>query len=360
MKARQRMTGVRCWPVMEWPPHDQQAWDAAQFQSDPFEPGGLAAGWSKTTRVMVENGYGRWLAWLCEQEFLVPGQIPASRVTLARLRAYTLALAENNAPLTISTRVRQLGNALRAMAPEQDWRWILRGADRLRLTAAPARDKAGRLVSPKWLVQLGLAIMNEADTTSRETAVRRAADYRDGLIIALLAFCPLRMRNLAMIACGGHLVRYGAEWSLIFAAAETKTGRPLEVPFPEVLNDRLERYLSTHRPVLLDVGTRNGRPTTDALWVSSQGQAAVAATIRFQITERTAAAFGKSVNPHLFRDCAATLVAEEAPEEAPIIARILGHTTMATSDRTYNLARPRGASQRYQAILAARQLSLNI
>jgi integrase/recombinase XerD len=114
------------------------------------------------------------------------------------------------------------------------------------------------------------------------------------------------------------------------------------------------------RPVLLDVGTRHGRPTTDALWVSSLGQAAVAATIRVQITERTAAAFGKSVNPHAFRDCAATLIAEEAPEEAPIIARVLGHTTMATSDRTYNLATPRRASQRYQAILAARQLSLNI
>ena len=359
MNPRQRMTGVRCWPVAEWPLHDQEAWDAAQLQGDPLEPGGLAAGWSKTGRVMVENGYGRWLAWLCEQGFLDPGQIPAARVTPARVRAYTLALAENNAPLTISTRVRQLGNALRAMAPELDWRWILRAADRLRVTAAPARDKASRLVSPKRLMQLGLAIMNEADTPSRDTAVRRAADYRDGLIVALLALCPLRMRNLTMITCGQHLVRHGTGWLLIYAAAETKTGRPLEAPFPEVLNDRLERYLSTDRPVLLDVGSRHGRPTTDALWVSSLGQAAVAATIRFQITERTAAAFGKSVNPHAFRHGAATLIAEEAPEEAPIIAKVLGHTTMATSDRTYNLATPRRASQRYQAILAARQLSLN-
>jgi integrase/recombinase XerD len=97
------MTVVRCWPVAEWPLQDQEAWDAAQLQGDPLEPGGLAAGWSKTGRVMVENGYGRWLAWLCEQGFLDPGQIPAARVTLARVRAYTLALAENNAPLTIST-----------------------------------------------------------------------------------------------------------------------------------------------------------------------------------------------------------------------------------------------------------------
>jgi integrase/recombinase XerD len=317
MNPRQRTTGVRCWPVVEWPPHDQEAWGAAQHPSDPFEPGGLAAGWSETTRAMVENGYGRWLAWLCAQGFLAPGQFPVSRVTPARLRAYTLALAEYNAPFTVASRVRQLGNALRAMAPELDWGWILRGADRLRAAATPVREKGSQLVSPQRLAQLGLAIMEEADTISIQTAVRRAADYRDGLIIALLAYRPLRMRNLVMITCGQHLIRHGAGWLLTYTTAETKNGRPLEVPFPEVLNDRLERYLSTHRPVLLDVGTRNGRPPTDALWVSSVGRAAVAATIRVQITERTAAAFGKSISPHLFRHAAATLVAEEAPEEAP-------------------------------------------
>ena len=112
------------------------------------------------------------------------------------------------------------------MAPELDWRWILRAADRLRVTAAPARDKASRLVSPKRLMQLGLAIMNEADTTSRETAVRRAADYRDGLIVALLALCPLRMRNLTMIHLRPALGSACTGWLLIYAAAETKTGRP--------------------------------------------------------------------------------------------------------------------------------------
>ena len=218
------------------------------------------------------------------------------------------------------------------MAPEQDWRWILRAADRMRSDARPARDKRARLVSPDRLEKLGLAIMDDAEANVTATAIRRGADYRDGLLIALLARRPFRVSNMAMIT-GRHLIRQGARWHFGFAASETKNKRPLEAPFPEELQDRLERYLSVHREVLLDVGARHGRAPTDALWISSLGQAAGSAIIQLQITRRTKAAFGKAVNPHASRDSAATWIAIQAPEEAQIIAAILGHTTLATSEK---------------------------
>ena len=351
MSRRRRATLVRCWPIAAWPATDRDAWEAAQRQGDPFEPGGLAAGWSPATRTVTENGYGRWLAWLDAEGALSAGQTPASRVTRDRLRAYAAALAAVNAPLTVTSRIRQLGNALRAMVPDQDWRWILRGADRMRAAAEPARDKRARMVPPDALEALGIAIMDEADANISETDVRRAGDYRDGLLIATLARRPFRMRNVTMIACGRHLIRQGERWLLTFTADETKEKRPLEAPFPDDLQTRLERYLEVYRPILLDVGARHGRRPTDALWISAHGGPACAATIRFQIAARTKAAFGTPLNPHGFRDSVATWIAIHAPQDAPIIARILGHATLAMSERHYNLAQSLEAGRRHQEVI---------
>src|SRR5271166_5822860 len=151
MSPRQRAMGVRCWPAAEWPAADQAAWEAALRHGDPFEPGGLAAAWTAATRTMTESGYGRWLAWLDAERLLMADQTPASRVTRDRVRAYAAGLSILNAPLTVMSRVRQLGNALRAMAPDQDWGWILRAADRMRAEAEPARDKRARMVPPDAL-----------------------------------------------------------------------------------------------------------------------------------------------------------------------------------------------------------------
>jgi integrase len=184
-----------------------------------------------------------------------------------------------------------------------------------------------------------------------QTDVRRAGDYRDGLLIATLARRPFRLRNVTMIACGRHLIRQGENWLLSFTADETKEKRPLEAPFPDDLQNRLERYLDVYRPILLDVGARHGRLHTDALWISEHGGAASAATIWFQISARTKAAFGTPLNPHGFRDSVATWIAIHAPEDAPIIGRILGHATLAMSEGHYNLAQSLEAGRRHQEVI---------
>jgi hypothetical protein len=69
------------------------------------------------------------------------------------------------------------------------------------------------------------------DMAENDTAA--LLDYRDGLMIALLAARPLRRRNLAMITIGRQLIRVGDAWDLIFAAEETKTGQPIEAILPD-------------------------------------------------------------------------------------------------------------------------------
>ena len=152
--------------------------------------------------------------------------------------------------------------------------------------------------------------------------------YRDGLMTALLAQRPMRERNLASIACGRHLVRRGTDWWLVFSAAEINTGHKmgqgLEFPFPANLVPGLQRYLDVHRPVLLGRGQRRAMSVA-ALWVSRHGSQLGAAAIWHQACQRTAAAFGKPLSPHLSRD------ATGRPLEAAPQIRFLSGATVVTS-----------------------------
>ena len=181
--------------------------------------------------------------------------------------------------------------------------------------------------------------------------------FRDGLIIALLAYRPLRMRSFAALTLDQHLVRRGSAWWMVLGHADTKTRKSMEMPFPRALVDWLELYLEEYRPALLVGRPRPGvvRPATSALWIGKGGRMMGPDTIAFQIRRDTEAAFGISINPHLFRDICATSIAIEDPEHVRMVAAILGHATLATSERHYNQARTLEASRRHQFDEARRE-----
>ena len=165
---------------------------------------------------------------------------------------------------------------------------------------------------------------------------------------------PLRRRNFARIEIGRHLVRQGDAYWLRFDGNETKTGEPIEVPFPDALVPQLERYLLEYRPFLLQRDTRRKRrcdPSADrdrVLWISVTGSAMTEIGIYFCISKLTRARFGHVIGPHLVRDAAATSIAIEDPEHVHVTKSILGHTTLRTSERYYVHAQSLEASRRYQ------------
>jgi integrase/recombinase XerD len=340
----------RCMPVGEWPAIDQAAWAAALRPGKPLEPGGLAARWAPTSCRKIESGYGRWLTWLAERGQLDPALPPGARVNRDNVAAYVADLGVVNRGYTIQGRVQDLGNAMRAMAPESEWGWLLRGADRLRSQTVPARNKRARLRSPEELVALGEQLMGDADDgdATLESAVR----YRNGLVIAFLAYRPNRARNLTMMALGQHLVRRNDGWSLVFADTETKTGQPLDQTFPTALEPRLERYLAVYRPILLTRGGRQPAAPITALWVSQNATAMIYDSIAYWVCRNTREAFGVALSPHLFRDCAATSIAIVDPEHVRNAAGILGQSSPATAERYYNQAQGIEAGRRYHGTLA--------
>ena len=132
--------------------------------------------------------------------------------------------------------------------------------------------------------------------------------------------------------------------------AETKTGAPIELPWPEELVPALETYLASWRPGLARAGRSAG---CGAVWLGNRGRGLSCQQAYSQIVAHTRAAFGQPVNPHLFRDAAATTIALDRPEQVRRAAPLLGHRSLATTERHYNLARTAEAATAWHDLLAS-------
>jgi integrase/recombinase XerD len=185
--------------------------------------------------------------------------------------------------------------------------------------------------------------------------------YRDGLMIAVLTLCPLRHKNFMALELGRTLIANGSSHTICFQRTETKTWQPIELPFPASLIPALERYLDHYRPFLLRLGATRGRNrqagTTPGgrLWVNQYGQALSEDGPIQPIIERTRARFGHHVNPHLFRDCAATTIAEEDPKRVRMSAAVLGHSDFRTTEAHYIVANTQVAGASYHDLIRSRR-----
>jgi integrase/recombinase XerD len=343
---------LSCKPLDLWPPPDRAAWANATTVGSVLDPGGWASDWASATLRKTVSDYGRWLAWLETQGELDPSLTPGARATRERVAGYLNDQKSRLSSFSVQANLQGLGDALRVMTETQVFGWVTRGAARLRTHATSTKKKRQKLKPSDKLVDLGLNLMDEADCLSEADMPAAALQFRNGLIIALLAYCPLRAKNLAAITLGQHLAKRGGMWWLIFPAEETKQRRPLETPFPASLGAALERYLAEYRPALTAKGAHRGS-AGNALWISQDGGALTTFGISQAICRLTKAAFGSHINQHLFRDCAATMIAIDDPDHVHIIPAILGHSSMATSERHYNQARSLEAGRRYHATLGA-------
>lgn len=214
-------------PLAQWPAADRLAWEAAHRQPDFLEAGGHGATWRPASQHSAARAYGRWLGWLTAEGVELDAEAPASRLTLERIRAYVAFVQEGRASVTVASYAGILCMVMRALFPDADWGWLRAVQRRLRRRSVPVRHKQQRLVPANDLRQLGLdlieragAVLDEPCTAATPPRPRIAAarDYRDGLLIALLASRPLRVRNLLGIEIGEHLRRSGDRTTLSFKA----------------------------------------------------------------------------------------------------------------------------------------------
>jgi integrase len=336
--------------VAAWPVQDQTAWAKLTARGPTIlgDHGAFAASRPRTNGKRWQN-YSHWLNHIVLNHPDLLPLVPAARIRPETLSGWLAILERTVAPYTRVMRAADLSVIARAMDPDGDWHFLQKAVRALAARAVPSRNKEPRIRSSATLVELGFALMRKAAALPGHRPARAATLHRDGLMIALLALRPMRLRNLTGLELGRTLHKDPAGWRITIPADETKTHRGVDVGWPPNLEDALETYLVHHRPVLL-----HGKLAA-ALWIGAAGQALAEHTVRQKIIERTQAAFGVPISPHLFRDCAATTLAIEDPAHVGAAATILGHACSLTTHKHYIQANTLAASRRHLAALAARR-----
>jgi integrase/recombinase XerD len=340
-------------PLQQWPAEDRRLWQAACAPGDLLEEHiGARAKYSLITNRNAEKGYGRWLTFLRRTDPACLEDAPANRITAQRTQAYVDCLfGLQNSTGAILSRLEQLGVVAKVMGPTQYWGFLNYMSSKIRARHKPVRDKSNLRLSDE-LLDLGLALIDRATRAQGLTATLL---HRDGLLIAFLALVPLRMRNLAGLRIGRNMIDVNGTWLIALDARETKTHSPIEIIWPEVLTAPLTTYLAIHRPHLSSLVGRWAKSIDDALWVSSDGSPMTEMAIYLRVCKRTRDAFGVAVNPHLFRDAAATTLAIADPENVRVAAPLLGHRTFSTTERYYQQAKSFEAHRQYIAALFGKE-----
>jgi integrase len=338
-----------CRPVELWPAADQAAWHRALTPRSIFEEeGGELADRSPISITKYAKGWGRWLVFL-EGHDPDALNVPAGqRCSKARVQAYVEHLRHSgNADGTVINRLQELVVVATILDAGCDLKAISRFIGALRSGLVPAQSKAHVRPSNE-LVDLGFRLMEAAaDARSIDDAIA----YRDGLVIAFLALHPIRRKNLARLAIGKNLIRQSDGWRLVLGRDETKTHEPYEAPIAEVLVAAIDTYIELQRPVL---AARTGRWTAEvgnALWVSADGSPMTEEGLSNRIELHTEAAFGKAISPHRFRDAAATTLVVADPVHVRAAAPLLGHRSLAMTEKHYIQAKGLEAQRSYLDVI---------
>jgi integrase len=340
----------RCLAVSDWPREDQIAWANATKGGDVFEAG-PAKHWRAPTRRLVEQSVGRFFGWVGDQMDSVSLALP-DRAAPEIIRTYATWLADRVSPVTAHGHIRDLEEYSRVAWPDRDRSALIRVARSLSWRAVPSKDKRSRLQSIPDLGALGKRLMADAHTRQDQDPRLPLTQYRDGLAIAFLALRPLRIRAFGSLQIGVHLVQSGATWQVIIPPDLSKTHRHWEAGFPNDLLPELDHYLRTVRPALMQLRGRWHSDPGRAFWISQDGSALKPKALGEAITKRTGEAFGLPISPHFFRDCAATTLAQESPENVRLATPLLGHTHPKMTEAAYNQASQRLAGDKHLDALA--------
>ena len=254
-------------PLDGWPQEDRKGWNVASQPPTRLRPGGRAGHLRPVTREDHAQQYGYYLGFLDRNGLLELDGPPAANVTATKVHAYLAELKTRLSSMTVYTRICRLRRAAQYMAPARDLTWLAEIAKDLALVARP-RSKFDRLVLTEVLVEAGLRLIEEAERSPKLTKLARACRVRNGLMVALLGFCPIRRKNFGELEIGRSFVKIRGQWWIVLSAAETKEKRADERPVNELLTSIIDRYIAEHRPVL--AGATSGPMLSGSLQMTAR------------------------------------------------------------------------------------------
>jgi integrase len=333
----------RSLPIAEWPPADRFGWAEACRPAQRLKRGGAASHLAPVSLNDIANRYGLYLDFLKRNGRLDPAKSATARITPDNVNAFISELQARVCSVTAWNSVYKLRRAAQLIVPDAEFGWLAEIEKDLALVMVP-RSKADRLVLTERLVEAGLILIQEAEMFAR-TALARAVGVRNGLLIALLALHPIRIRNFAALTIADSFINIEGRWWLHIASEETKSRRVDERQVPEFITGLVDAYVTTHRPVLC------GGAAHRAFWVSSTtGQQLTTKNLGTLISKLTRETIGIDVSPHLFRTAGASTAAVYGGNYPHLASALLNHRDPRVTEEHYNRATTFSAGDEYGLI----------
>jgi hypothetical protein len=325
---------VRSMPLSLWPEADRSAWESACRPGARLKRGGAASHLKLVTRNDLAQRYGYFLDFVARSHRLDPKAAAGAHVTLENVEPYVAELNSRVSSVTVYGSICKLRRTAQLIAPERDLRWLIEIERDLNFEMRP-RSKRNRLVLADVLVEAGLTLITEAVANGKLTELGRARGVRNGLMVALLACCPMRLKNFAALEIGRSFVKVGETWWIVLTASETKEGRADERPAPDFLTPEIDHYLEIYRPIL----AKRSTDFSKALWLTSDGGRPMTyAMVGEALTETTRSTVGVPISPHLFRTADASTAAVYGGDFPHLASALLHHSHPCVTEAHYNRA----------------------
>lgn len=319
---------IRSLPIAEWPEPDRHAWFEACRPGLRLVRGGRASHLKPVTQADYAQRYGYFLDFLNRHGRLDLKASATTQLTIDTVNIYMQELRDRVSSVTVYGSISKLRRAAAILQPDLKLEWLKEIERDLDHCKRP-RSKADRLVFSDRIVTAGITLMEEAGFAGNRTCLQRAQSARDGLMIALLAICPIRLKNFHALEIGKSFVRQHKVWWVILSDTETKSQRFDHRVLPDEMTPWIELYLERYRSIF--------PPCGDALWPSGYGGQLSYSGVERRVTETTRKIFGIPISPHMFRHCVPYTIANKDGSKIKLASALLQHTDPRTTEKYYNL-----------------------
>src|SRR5713101_2799828 len=351
MSAPQQMassikTKVRSLPIELWPEADRTAWISACQPSQRLKRGGAASHMKVITRDDLARRYGYFLDCMDRRGLLDLNNAAGAHVAPEKVDTYLEELTARVGSVTVQGSIYKLRRACGLIDPARDLSWLADVEKDLALVMRP-RSKANRWVLTEVLIEAGLTLIAEAENSRKMSKLGQARQVRNGLMVAMLAMHPIRLKNFADLEIERNFVEIKGSWWIVLSASETKEGRPDERRIDDLLQPALDRYLKKYRPFLAGADQ-----SATGLWLSSNDGASMSyAGVERVLTEATRTTVGVAVSPHLFRTAIASSAAIHGGANPYLASALLHHTDSGVTEAYYNRASSLSAAKSFREII---------
>jgi site-specific recombinase XerD len=233
-----------------------------------------------------------------------------------------------------------------AMAPGHDFKWIKQHPDYPREREVMASKKSVR--SPDPFAVLNCAFQQAARADSSKLNFRNALKYRNAVMMMVLMTSAIRLKNLAELRVGEHLIFYPDHIRMVFEHS-VKNREIIDTVLTKQIESFMRTYFDKHRPFLLRQGDDHG-----AVWVNLDGHPLKYSTIG-QLILKTTDEWGHPMTPHGARYALATTIMHNDPRRIAVASAALAHRGVSSVNRVYDQSGGAGAQACWQKILTDRR-----